>query len=133
MGSYIVQPCQGHVLKKDNSSSNCYCLVVAIEASTMNSIAFYPVWAQQTTSNSTNMISIMMESTRLRLNAASNALMNGDTKAASDQMTMAQMQLSMLHMKSMGTMNEMQALGFMRPGGAGPSTSKMVRELHYAS
>ena len=107
--------------------------MVAIEASIMNSIAFYPVWAQQTNSNSTNMTSIMMESTRLHLNAASNALMNGNTKAASDQMTMAQMQLSMLHMKSMGTMIEMQALGFMRPGGAGPSTSKMVRELHYAS
>ena len=76
----------------------------------MNSIAFYPVWAQQTNTNSTNMTSIMMESTRLHLNAASNALMNGNTKAASDQMTMAQMQLSMLHMKSMGTMIEMQAL-----------------------
>jgi hypothetical protein len=36
-------------------------------------------------------------------------------------------------MKNMGTMIEMQALGFMGPGGAGPSTSKMVRELHYAS
>ena len=79
------------------------------------------------------MTSIMMESTRLHLNAVSNALMNGNTKAASDQMTMAQMQLSMLHMKSMGTMNEMQALALMRAGGAGASTSKMVRELHYAS
>ena len=98
----------------------------------MNSIAFYPVWAQQTTSNSTTMTSIMMDSTRLHLNAARNALMNG-TKEASDQITTAQMQLSMLHMKSMGTMNEMQALALMRAGGAGASTSKMVRELHYAS
>ena len=132
MGSYIAalpRPC----FKKDNNSSNCYCLVVAIEASTMNSIAFYPVWAQQTTSNSTNMTSIMMDSTRLHLNTARNALMNGTTKAASDQITKAQMQLSMLHMKSMGTMNEMQALSFMRPGGAERSTSKMVRELHYPS
>jgi len=99
----------------------------------MNTIAFYPVWAQQTTSNSTNMTSIMMDSTRLHLNTARNALMNGTTKAASDQITKAQMQLSMLHMKSMGTMNEMQALSFMRPGGAESSTSKMVRELHYPS
>ena len=74
----------------------------------------------------------MMESTRLHLNAASNASMSGN-KAASDQKTLAQMQLSMLHMKSMDTMNEMQALGFMRPGGAGPSTSNMVRELNYTS
>jgi len=88
---------------------------------------------EYTTSNSPNTTSIMMESTRLHPNAASNASMNGNDKAASDQKTMAQMQLSMLHMKNMGTMNEMQALGFMRPGGAGPSTSKMVRELHYAS
>lgn len=88
---------------------------------------------EYTTSNSPNTTSIMMESTRLHLNAASNASMNGNAKATSDQKTMAQMQLSMLHMKNMGTMNEMQALGFMRPGGAGPSTSKMVRELHYAS
>jgi len=74
-----------------------------------------------------------MDSTRLHLNTARNALMNGTTKAASDQITKAQMQLSMLHMKSMGTMNEMQALSFMRPGGAESSTSKMVRELHYPS
>ena len=32
-----------------------------------------------------------------------------------------------------GTMNQMQALSFMRRGGAEPSTSKMVRELHYPS
>jgi hypothetical protein len=71
--------------------------MIAIETSIMNSIAsFYPVWAQQTTTNSTNMTSIIMKLTRLHSNAASTALMNGNTKSASDQMTIAQMQLSML-------------------------------------
>ena len=75
-----------------------------------------PVVAQQNNQTSTkgNMSSVMMESVRMHLKAADNAMSRGNAGIALEQMNLAQMQLSMIGMKKMGVMNESQAMQFMK-------------------
>ena len=56
----------------------------------------------------------MSELARIHLMAANEALMKGNTTAALSQI--AYLQLSMLGMKDMGTMNETQIMKFMQSG-----------------
>ena len=90
----------------------------------------YTVSAQMNNSNNTNNNSMnfaMGELARLHLMVADQALKNGNTTAAFNQMNLAYLQLAMLGMKDMGTLNETQAMKFMQGGGKALDT-KMVPE-----
>ena len=85
-----------------------------------SSFSIYPVYAQ---TNSNNMSSSMIESARMHIRAADKALASGNATGALDQVNFAQMQLSMMGMKNMGTMNEQQVKEFMKGGGSGNSST----------
>jgi hypothetical protein len=65
----------------------------------------------------------MIESARMHIRAADKALASGNATGALDQVNFAQMQLSMMGMKNMGTMNEQQVKEFMNGGGSGNSST----------
>jgi ABC-type transporter MlaC component len=85
-----------------------------------SSFSIYAVYAQ---TNSNNMSSSMIESARMHIRAADKALASGNATGALDQVNFAQMQLSMMGMKNMGTMNEQQVKEFMNGGGSGNSST----------
>src|SRR2546423_8492989 len=85
-----------------------------------SSFSIYAVYAQ---TNSNNMFSSMIESARMHIRAADKALASGNATGAIDQVYFAQMQLSMMGMKNMGTMNEQQVKEFMKGGGSGNSST----------
>jgi hypothetical protein len=101
--------------------------VVMITCTVTNGFVIYPVSAQVNSSNTnkTSMDFAMFELAKIHLMAADRALMKGNTTAAFNQMNLAYLQLSMLGMKDMGTLNETQAMKFMKGGGVA-SDSKMV-------
>jgi hypothetical protein len=88
-------------------------------AMTIISFTIYPVNAQ--TSGGSNMSSSMIESARMHIRAADKALASGNATGALDQVNFAQMQLSMMGMKNMGTMNEQQVKEFMKGGASTPN------------
>ena len=88
-------------------------------AMTIISFTIYPVYAQ--TSGGSNMSSSMIESARMHIRAADKALASGNATGALDQVNFAQMQLSMMEMKNMGTMNEQQVKEFMKGGALTPN------------
>ena len=94
-------------------------------AMTIIRFTIYPVYAQ--TSGGSNMSSSMIESARMHIRAADKALASGNATGALDQVNFAQMQLSMMGMKNMGTMNEQQVKEFMK-GGASPPNMNAVPE-----
>jgi len=74
-----------------------------------------PVLAQTNTNG--NMTGPMMDSARFHLRAADELLTRGDTKAAVDQINLAEIQLSLLNMGSQETtMNQTQAMEFVVGG-----------------
>ena len=85
-----------------------------------SSFSIYAVYAQ---TNSNNMSSSMIESARMHIRAADKALASGNATGALDQVNFAQMQLSMMGMKNMGTMNEQQVKEFMKGGGSGNNST----------
>src|SRR6266487_6447373 len=89
-------------------------------AMTIISFTIYPVYAQ---TSGSNMSSSMIESARMHIRAADKALASGNATGALDQVNFAQMQLSMIGMKNMGTMNEQQVKEFMKGGGSGNSST----------
>jgi hypothetical protein len=104
-------------------------LVFIITSTATNGFVIYPVSAQMNSSstNKTSMDFAMAELAKIHLMAADRALMKGNTTAAFNQMNLAYLQLSMLGMKDMGSLNETQAMKFMQ-GGGGASDIKMVPE-----
>ena len=77
----------------------------------------YSVSAQVNNSNNTNSTSMnfaMEELAKLHLMIADRALKKGNTTEAFNQMNLAYLQLSMLGMKDMGTLNETQAMKCVR-------------------
>ena len=88
-------------------------------AMTIISFSIYPVYAQ--TSVGSNISSSMIESARMHIRAADKALASGNATGALDQVNFAQMQLSMMGMKNMGTMNEQQVKEFMKGGASTPN------------
>jgi hypothetical protein len=91
--------------------------------------------AQVNNSNNTNSTSMnfaMDELAKLHLMIADRALTKGNTTEAFNQMNLAYLQLSMLGMKDMGTLNETQAMKFMQDRSSyeihalEPSNTKMV-------
>src|SRR5919202_5515587 len=102
-------------------------LLFIITSTDTSRVVIYPVSAQMdnNSSNVTNsnnnaakntMDLAMSELARIHLMAANEALMKGNTTAAFSQMNLAYLQLSMLGMKDMGTMNETQMMKFMQSG-----------------
>lgn len=93
-----------------------------------NGFVIYPVSAQMNNSsiNIKSMNFAMAELAKIHLRAADQALMNGNTTAAFSQMNLANLQLAMLGMKDMGTLNETQAMKFMQGGGGKALDAKMV-------
>jgi hypothetical protein len=61
-----------------------------------------------------NMTSAMVELARLHLSDADKALKSGNTTKASEQLTLAQLQISMMDMKTMMRLNQTQAMAFMK-------------------
>ena len=97
----------------------------------------YSVSAQVNNSNNTNSTSMnfaMEELAKLHLMIADRALKTGNTTAAFNQMNLAYLQLAMLGMKDMGTLNETQAMKCVRTsyemcdvqGGGVALDSKMI-------
>jgi len=77
----------------------------------------YSVSAQVNNSNNTNSTSMnfaMEELAKLHLMIADQALKKGNTTEAFNQMNLAYLQLSMLGMKDMGTLNQTQAMKCVR-------------------
>jgi ABC-type transport system involved in cytochrome bd biosynthesis fused ATPase/permease subunit len=71
----------------------------------------------QPTSNSENMTATMTESARIHLKTADDLLIRGNTKAALEQISLAELQLSLLRMSSEGTtMNQTAASEFIVGG-----------------
>jgi hypothetical protein len=105
-------------------------IVNAVEAVFVFSIpdsAIYPASAQTNNSNTNNrnMMLAMSELAKLHLMVANQALMQGNTTAAFNQMNLAYLQLAMLGMKDMATLNETQAMKFIQSAGK-VSDNKMV-------
>ena len=112
--------------------------VVMITCTVTNGFVIYPVSAQVNSSstNKTSMDFAMFELAKIHLTAADRALMKGNNTQAFNQMNLAYLQLSMLGMKDMGTLNETQAMKCVRTsyemcdvqggGGGVASYSKMV-------
>jgi hypothetical protein len=111
--------------------------VVMITCTVTNGFVIYPVSAQVNSSNTnkTSMDFAMFELAKIHLMAADRALMKGNNTEAFNQMNLAYLQLSMLGMKDMGTLNETQAMKCVRTsyemcdvqgGGGVASDSKMV-------
>ena len=97
----------------------------------------YSVSAQVNNSNNTNSTSMnfaMEELAKLHLMIADRALKKGNSTEALNQMNLAYLQLSMLGMKDMGTLNQTQAMKCVRTsyemcdvqGGGVALDSKMV-------
>src|SRR5919202_4084263 len=71
----------------------------------------------QLTSNSEHMTATMTESARIHLKTADDLLIRGNTKAALEQISLAELQLSLLRMSSEGTtMNQTAATEFIVGG-----------------
>jgi hypothetical protein len=97
----------------------------------------YSVSAQVNNSNNTNSTSMnfaMEELAKLHLMIADRALKTGNSTEALNQMNLAYLQLSMLGMKDMGTLNQTQAMKCVRTsyemcdvqGGGVALDSKMI-------
>jgi hypothetical protein len=103
---------------------------LAVEIIADNGFTFYPPLAQQmnssSSSSSTNMTYAMMASASMHLRAAYQALMNGNTAGAIEQLSLAQLQISMLGMKSMATLNATLAMDFMKDGGGKSNNFKAI-------
>ena len=111
------------VLIKILSLSIVVLVLLAITSTYTNGVVIYPVSAQIDNNSSNNnnvtkstMDLAMSELARIHLMAANDALMKGNTTAAFSQMNLANLQLSMLEMKDMGSMNETQMMKFMQSG-----------------
>jgi hypothetical protein len=65
---------------------------------------------------------------------ADQAIMNGNTKAVFNHLNLVQLQLSMSDMKTAGTLNETQAMDFMKGGGgvgtAATSNMKVASDFY---
>ena len=73
------------------------------------------------------MTSAMVNLAKFHLKAAETALANGNNTAALNQLTLAQLQVLMLGMKPMGTVNMAQAMQLIKgTGGVTPETSSVA-------
>ena len=96
-----------------------FMVISALVVSIVGGFAIHPVYAQTNTSNG-NMTSAMVILARFHLKAADTALANGNNTAALNELTLAQLQVLMFGMKTMGTVDIAQAMQLMKASsGAG--------------
>ena len=112
-------------------------LLLTITSTYTNRVVIHPISAQMDNNGSNNNVTkssmdlAMSALARIHLMAANDALMKGNTTAAFSQMNLAYLQLSMLGMKDMGTMNETQMMKFMQSGTdqSSPSSSSASKMM----
>lgn len=91
--------------------------VITIEMEGNALVAISPAMAQSALTSSGNMTAPMMESASFHLRAADRLLMDGNTDAALDQISLAEIQLSLLNMGPQETsINQTQAMEFIIGG-----------------
>jgi hypothetical protein len=107
--------------------------LIVIQTTAASTFATHFAMAQRSDIQGTNanMTSAMVESARLHLSDADKALKSGNTTKASEQLTLAQLQISMMDMKTMMRLNQTQAMAFMKGmtvagGMISPKDIKMV-------
>jgi hypothetical protein len=88
-------------------------VIPALFVSTLEGYAIHPINAQ-TTQSSGNMTDPMVILARFHLKAADTALANGNSTEALHQLTLSQLQVLMLGMKTMGTVDMAQAMQLMK-------------------
>ena len=90
-----------------------FMVISALVVSIVEGFAIHPVYAQTNTSNG-NMTSAMVILARFHLKAADTALANGNNTAALNELTLAQLQVLMFGMKTMGTVDIAQVMQLMK-------------------
>lgn len=99
-----------------------FIVISVLVVSTVEGFANHQTNAQTNTTNG-NMTSAMVILARFHLKAADTALANGNNTAALNELTLAQLQVLMLGMKPMGTVDVAQAMQLMK-GTEGVASSK---------
>jgi hypothetical protein len=102
-----------------------FIVLPAILVSTLEGYAIHPIYAQ-TSKSSENMTDAMVILARFHLKAADTALANGNSTEALHQLTLSQLQVLMLGMKTMGTVDMAQAMQLMKSTGTGLSSKSSV-------
>lgn len=105
-----------------------FMVISVLVVSMVERFAIHPVYAQTNTSNG-NMTSAMVILARFHLKAADTALAklaNGNNTAALNELTLAQLQVLMLGMKPMGTVDMAQAMQLMKGTGGSASSNSSV-------
>lgn len=102
-----------------------FIVLPAILVSTLEGYAIHPIYAQ-TSKISENMTDGMVILARFHLKAADTALANGNSTEALHQLTLSQLQVLMLGMKTMGTVDMAQAMQLMKSAGTGLSSKGSV-------
>jgi hypothetical protein len=99
-----------------------FIVISALVGSMVEGFVNHQTYAQTNTSNG-NMTSAMVILARFHLKAADTALANGNNTAALNELTLAQLQVLMLGMKTMGTVDVAQAMQLMKGGSASSNSS----------
>ena len=103
-----------------------FMVISTLVVSIIEGFAIHPVYAQTNTSNG-NMTSAMVILARFHLKAADTALANGNNTAALNELTLAQLQVLMFGMKTVGTVDVAQAMQLMKASiGAGVYSKSSV-------
>ena len=102
-----------------------YIVVPALLISALEGHSIHPIYAQ-TSKSSENMTDAMVILARFHLKAADTALANGNSTEALHQLTLSQLQVLMLGMKTMGTVDMSQAMQLMKSTGAGAFSKSSV-------
>jgi hypothetical protein len=97
----------------------------ALLVSTLEGYAIHPINAQTNQSNG-NMTDAMVILARFHLKAADTALANGNSTEALHQLTLSQLQVLMLGMKTMGTVDLAEAMQLMKSTETGLSSKSSV-------
>src|SRR5437879_5373267 len=100
-------------------------LIATLVVSIIEGFAIHPVYAQTNTNNG-NMTDAMVMLARFHLKAADAALANGNNTAALNELTLSQLQVLMLGMKTMGTVDVAQVMQLMKGTGAGAFSKSSV-------
>jgi hypothetical protein len=102
-----------------------FMVISALVVSIVEGFAIHPIYAQTNTSNG-NMTDAMVILARFHLKAADTALVNGNNTAALNELTLAQLQVLMFGMKTMGTLDVAQAMQLMKQTGGGALSNGSV-------
>ena len=102
-----------------------FMVVSVLVAAIVEGFVIHPIYAQTNISTG-NMTDAMVSLARFHLRAADTALANGNSTEALHQLTLSQLQVLMLGMKTMGTVNMAQAMQLLKgTAGVMPDTSSV--------